>query len=117
MSSFQFHVSEDNARLTLKLSRNGEDVELDAKAVDELIRALAERRAAMTPVHSAEPPKDPGARHAGDNLLWNVRPAGAAPAIEFAVQHPGLGWIAINLSRAQAEDLVTEVEFSLNEID
>ena len=34
-------------------------------------------------------------------------------AIQFATQHPGLGWTAMWLSRAQVEDLVTSIEFEL----
>ena len=40
----------------------------------------------------------------------------AAPeksAIQFATQHPGLGWMAMWLSRAQVEDLQTSFEFEL----
>ena len=43
----------------------------------------------------------------------------AAPeksAIQFATQHPGLGWMAMWLSRAQVEDLQTSFEFELVKI-
>jgi hypothetical protein len=32
------------------------------------------------------------------------------------MQHPGLGWSAMWLSRAQAEDLQTSIEFALAKI-
>jgi hypothetical protein len=43
----------------------------------------------------------------------------AAPekfSIQFALQHPGLGWSAMSLSRAQVEDLMTSFEFELVKI-
>jgi len=36
--------------------------------------------------------------------------------IQFATQHPGLGWTAMWLSRAQVEDLQTSFEFELVKI-
>jgi hypothetical protein len=54
--------------------------------------------------------------HSSDNLLWTVRPAPHRPAIEIAMQHPGLGWSVMTLSRAQAEDLQTSIEFALAKI-
>ena len=43
------------------------------------------------------------------------RAGGAATitAIQFATHHPGLGWTAMFLSRAQVEDLQTSLEFEL----
>ena len=42
--------------------------------------------------------------------------AATASAIQFATQHPGLGWTAMWLSRAQVEDLMTSIEFELVKI-
>lgn len=78
---------------------------LSAVELDALIRALVERRAAMRPGPSAVLPEDPGQIHHADNLLWEVRPAASGRAAELALYHPGLGWTAITLSRAQIEDL------------
>ena len=70
----------------------------------------------MTPVHPAEPPDDPAKLHQSDNLLWSVKAAPEKSAIQFATQHPGLGWMAMWLSRAQVEDLQTSFEFELVKI-
>jgi hypothetical protein len=89
---------------------------LSAADIDRLIRDLAAARAKMTPVHPAEPPDDPALLHQSDNLLWSVKAAPGKSAIQFATQHPGLGWMAMWLSRAQVEDLQTSFEFELVKI-
>ena len=70
----------------------------------------------MTPVHPAEPPDDPSRLHQSDNLLWSVTAVPERTTIRFAAQHPGLGWMAMWLSRAQVEDLITSFEFELVKI-
>jgi hypothetical protein len=114
MSFLSFDLSEDGAALGV---RAGSDhAQLTAGDVDTLIRRLAEYRAQMKPVHPAEPPVEEGATLTGDNLLWCVRSAPQLAALELGVQHPGLGWIMLPLSRAQVEDLETSLAFSLNEL-
>lgn len=98
------------------LSVGSAAAELDAHDIDRMIRDLAAARALMTPIHPAEPPDDPARLHQSDNLLWSVRPAASGAAIEFAMQHPGLGWSVMTLARAQAEDLQTSIEFALIKI-
>jgi hypothetical protein len=98
---------------TLSVSIDGGVAELNAVDVDALIRDLAAARARMTPIHPAEPPDDPEKLHHSDNLLWTVKAAPQKSAIQFATQHPGLGWMAMWLSRAQVEDLQTSFEFEL----
>jgi hypothetical protein len=102
----------DNAT-TLNVSIDGGVAELSAVDVDALIRHLAAARAGMTPIHPAEPPDDPDKLHHSDNLLWTVKAAPQKSAIQFATQHPGLGWMSMWLSRAQVEDLQTSFEFEL----
>jgi hypothetical protein len=99
--------------MTLNISVDGSVAGLSAVDVDTLIHDLAAARAKMTPIHPAEPPDDPEKRHHSDNLLWRVKAAPQQSAIQFATQHPGLGWIAMWLSRAQVEDLQTSFEFEL----
>ena len=111
MLPIRLDVSRDTTRLSLGVG--SEDTELTAEGVDRLIQHLAECRAQMSPVHPAEPPDDASRLHQGDNLLWRVKAAPQAAAIQFAVQHPGLGWTALYLSRAQVEDLITSIEFEL----
>lgn len=89
---------------------------LDAAGIDRLIHDLADARAKMTPVHPAEPPADASKVHQSDNLLWSVKAAPERTTIQFATQHPGLGWMAMWLSRAQVEDLITSFEFELVKI-
>lgn len=113
--TFALGLSEDASRLTLKGPAG--DATLDAAALDDLIAALAAKRAAMTPVHAAEPPRDSAGRHSADNLLWSVRPTPDRTAIEVGMHHPGLGWLVMNLSRGQSEDLVTSVAFALQKIN
>ena len=117
MSSFMFEVSEDRCRLRVSFSGdNSQPQELDAAGVDALIRRLSDCRAAMRPVHPATPPAEPDCVYINDNLLLAVKACTAAPAIEIAMQHPGLGWTVTKLSRDQAEDLQTSIEFALHDI-
>lgn len=111
MSPIALDVSPDATCLTL--GAGGKAVELDAAGVDRLIHRLAAARAKMTPIHPAEPPADSSRLHRSDNLLWRVKADPQRAAIQFALQHPGLGWSAMWLSRAQVEDLQTSFEFEL----
>lgn len=112
MHPVKLKLSSDGAKLVL----GAVSADLSAHDVDDLIRDLAAARARMTPVHPAEPPADPGKLHHSDNLLWSVKAAPERSVIQFATQHPGLGWIAMWLSRAQVEDLTTSFEFELVKI-
>jgi hypothetical protein len=103
-------LASDGTKLTLPAG------DLSTLEVDRLIHDLAAARARMAPVHPAEPPSDPGRLHQSDNLLWSVKAAPHKSAIQFAMHHPGLGWSAMWLSRAQVEDLQTSLEFELVKI-
>jgi hypothetical protein len=112
--SIKLKVLSDGTHASMSVA--GTTADLSASDIDKLIRDLAAVRARMTPVHPAEPPDDPGQLHQGDNLLWSVRADPHKSAIQFATQHPGLGWTAMWLSRAQVEDLQTSFEFELVKI-
>ena len=114
MLPIRLDVSRDTTRLALGVG--DEQTELTADGVDRLIQHLAECRAQMSPVHPADPPNDPTRLHQSDNLLWRVQAAPDRAALQFATQHPGLGWTVMYLSRAQVEDLVTSIEFELVKI-
>lgn len=114
MQPIKLKTSSDGASLALSLG--GASAELSAHDVDQLIRELAAARATMSPIHPAEPPADRNKLHHGDNLLWTVKAAPDTSTIQFATQHPGLGWTAMWLSRAQVEDLQTSLEFELVKI-
>ena len=109
MQPIKLELSSDGMHAALSVP--GSAAKLAAKDIDRLIGELAAIRARMTPVHPAEPPDDPARLHQGDNLLWSVKAAPKKSVVQFAVQHPGLGWIAMWLSRAQVEDLLTSFEF------
>jgi hypothetical protein len=114
MQPIKLKLSSDGAHAMLSVA--GATADLSAHDIDRLIRELAAVRAKMTPVHPAEPPDDPAKLHQSDNLLWSVKATPQKSAIQFATQHPGLGWMAMWLSRAQVEDLQTSFEFELVKI-
>jgi hypothetical protein len=116
MQPFSLALSDDGTQLTVSANADVPSVCLSVAAVDELIRALADHRARMKPVHPAEPPSEPDRVYTGDNLLWSVRAAPRISALELGIQHPGLGWITMPLSRAQVEDLVASFAFSLQDL-
>jgi hypothetical protein len=117
MSPLVLELAEDGSELTLAAQDGGTlSIALNAAAVDALMRRLAECRAKMAPVHPARPPSDPELIYQNDNLLFDVTACRDAPAIEIAMQHPGLGWTVTRLAREQAEDLQVAIEFALQEI-
>src|SRR5438105_15590242 len=109
MQPIKLKASPDGTHASLAVA--GATADLSAHEIDKLIRDLAAVRAKMTPVHPAEPPGDPAKVHHSDNLLWTVKAAPEKSAIPFATQHPGRGWMAMWLSRAQVEGLQTRFEF------
>jgi hypothetical protein len=114
MQPIKLKLSSDGSHAAMTVA--GATADLAAHDIDRLIRDLAAVRARMTPVHPAEPPADPAKLHQSDNLLWSVKALPEKSAIQFATQHPGLGWMAMALSRAQVEDLQTSFEFALVKI-
>jgi hypothetical protein len=114
MQPIKLKLSSSHAHATISVASATAD--LSAHDIDQLIRDLAAVRAKMTPVHPAEPPDDPAKVHHSDNLLWTVKAAPEKSAVQFATQHPGLGWMAMWLSRAQVEDLQTSFDFELVKI-
>jgi hypothetical protein len=117
MESLALEVSDGKLRLTISPAdgRIG-CLELEAADLDTFIRKLIECRSGMLPVHPAEPPADPDRLYHNDNLLVDVRACETLPAIQIAMQHPGLGWTVTTLSRDQAEDLQSAIDFALQDI-
>lgn len=111
-----YKITVDPDRTHATLSVAGRAADLSAADIDRLIRDLAAARATMTPVHPAVVPSDDAQVHQSDNLLWSVEADPHRAAIRLATHHPGLGWTAMWLSRAQVEDLQTSVEFELVKI-
>lgn len=117
MHPFVLEVSDGPVRMTISLvSDPTTRLELGVADVDALMRGLSECRSKMTPVHPAEPPADSDLVYWNDNLLYQISACKNVPAIEIAVQHPGLGWTVTRLSREQVEDVQTSIEFALREI-
>ncbi|MCX7312947.1 MAG: hypothetical protein WCG92_10600 [Hyphomicrobiales bacterium] len=114
MKTIKLNLSSDGAHAALSVA--GASTDLSAPDIDQLIRDLAALRSKMTPIHPAEPPDNPAKMHHSDNLLWSVKAAPEKSTIRFAAQHPGLGWMAMWLSRAQVEDLTTSFEFEMVKI-
>lgn len=117
MQTPALEVSDDQLRLTIspadgRIAR----LELEAADLDAFIRNLTECRSRMLPVHPAEPPADPERLYHTDNLLLDVSACETLPAIQIAMQHPGLGWIVTTLSRDQAEDLQSTIDSALQDI-
>ena len=117
MQSLTLEVSDDHLRLTIS-SADGRigHLEFEAAGLDTFIRELTECRSRMLPVHPAEPPADADRLYRADNLLLNVSASETLPAIQIAMQHPGLGWTAATLSRDQAEDFQSAIDFALQDI-
>lgn len=90
--------------------------EMSATQIDQLIADLVACRAKMQPVHPAEIAPSKISQFQCDNLLWDTFPDKALRGIVLALQNPGLGWITVTFSRAQIEDLVADIEFSLHEM-
>ena len=117
MQSLALEISDDQLRLTISpADRRIGRLELEAIDLDAFIRRLTECRSRMLPVHPAEPPAAPDRLYRTDNLLLNVSACETPPAIQIAMQHPGLGWIVTTLSRDQAEDLQSAIDFALQGI-
>lgn len=87
--------------------------QLNADELEALIANLASLRAEMTPVHSGQFVPGYTASYECDNLLWSTMPDPGKRGLLIAFQNSGLGWITMRMSRAQIEDLVTNIEFSL----
>ena len=114
MQLIKLELSDDRTCATMSMACTNADC--SAHDIDRLIRELAAMRARMAPVHPAMVPDDADNVHHSDNLLWSVKAAPEKSAVRFATQHPGLGWMAMWLSRAQVEDLQTSFEFELVKI-
>ena len=114
MQLIKLELADDRTRATLSVTQTSADC--SAHDIDRLIRELAAMRARMTPVHPAMVPDDADDVHHSDNLLWSVNADPHRAVVRFATHHPGLGWTAMWLSRAQVEDLQTSFEFELAKI-
>ncbi len=87
-----------------------------AATLDAQIRQLVNQRAALASSHPVIPPLDPAQLYRADNMLWHVRPALDIAAVEIAFYNPGTGWLSVLMSRAQLEDLQTEINYAVQQI-
>lgn len=110
-------VSEDGREATIRTGNQDDcEVRLDAEGLSGLIAELAEARALMSPAFSGR--FEPGVTPAFDcdNLIWESHPDPTRRGISIGFNHSGLGWLRLRLSRAQAEDLITSIQFSAVEL-
>lgn len=116
MHPFALEVADNSTHLTVSPPGSAQAVTLSAHEIDALIRELVRHRATMTPIQPAEPPQDPNLLYRNDNLLIKIGACENVPAIEIAIQHPGLGWAVTRLGRDQAEDMQALINFALRAI-
>ncbi|MEQ9346083.1 MAG: hypothetical protein RIG26_06960 [Thalassospira sp.] len=105
----------DSNETVIRIDDGVQQVEqkMNAYELEALIANLASMRAEMTPVHSGQFVSGYTASYECDNLLWSTMPDPGTKGLLLAFQNEGLGWITLRMSRAQLEDLVTNIEFSL----
>ena len=110
-------LSDDRRSAVLDASdEDGAPAQLDAAAIDRLIADLAAARALMAPSFSGRFRIGDTPAHNCDNLIWEILPDPSRRGVTIAFQHAGLGWLSLRLSRAQIEDLITGIEFTLAEM-
>ena len=107
-------LSEDRRSAVLEADdADGAPARLDAAAIDRLIAELAAVRAQMAPPFSGRFRTGETPAHDCDSLLWEIQTDPSRRGVTIAFQHAGLGWLSLRLSRAQIEDLITSIEFTL----
>lgn len=108
----------DGTSAKLALSHNAQsiDADCDAAEIDTMIADLVALRERMSPARKVELIPGQTRVYECDNLLWDTRPAPTRRGVMLAIYHGGLGWVTVSLSRAQLEDLVTDIAFSLAEL-
>ncbi|MBV8838349.1 MAG: hypothetical protein JO000_17590 [Alphaproteobacteria bacterium] len=107
-------LSEDRRSAVLEADdADGAPARLDAAAIDRLIAELAAVRAQMAPPFSGRFRTGETPAHDCDNLLWEIQADPSRRGVTIAFQHAGFGWLSLRLSRAQIEDLITSIEFTL----
>ena len=107
-------LSDDRRSAILEpTDEGGAPAQLDAAAIDGLIADLAAARSLMAPPFSGRFKVGETPAHNCDNLMWDIQPDPSRRGVTIAFQHAGLGWLSLRLSRAQIEDLITGIEFTL----
>lgn len=116
---FQIAVSDDGRYATLhpdNAPKGRPPFHMDADQISALIAQLAEARARMMPAFTGTFVPGQTRVHPCDNLLWEVAPAPSRRGLALGFFNQGIGWVSIHLSRAQIEDLLASIEFSLAEL-
>lgn len=88
----------------------------DVAEIDAAIAELVALRAQMSPARKVEHTPGETQVYECDNLLWDTLPDPSRRGVMIAHYHGGLGWVTVRLSRAQLEDLVTDIQFSLADL-
>ncbi len=115
---FKITVSADGREAQIECREAGGEagVRLDAEALTGLIESLVGVRAEMKPVFSGHYAPGKITLAECDNLLWEAVPDPSRRGISLGFYHAGLGWVPLRLSRAQAEDFMTSMEFALADL-
>lgn len=108
-------ITADRTSAKLTLTQNAQTIDADCNPaeIDAMIADLVALRERMSPARKVELTPGETPVFECDNLLWDTQPAPARRGVMLAMYHGGLGWVTVSLSRAQLEDLVTDIEFSL----
>jgi hypothetical protein len=101
-------LSEDRTTVTLELggSQGAVTITRDAAAVESLIRALIVARAEMLPPRPMVDPVPGTEMQTAAGMRWHVETLRDPLLALVGLLHPGVGWVAIPLEKAQAKELV-----------
>jgi hypothetical protein len=84
--------------------------EMDAPVLDDLIQILVSARAGLLPLRVAMRPQTNVRAISGPGMDWHVEASGNSPGdVTLLVMHPGVGWIALPLSREAAGRLTKRI--------
>ncbi|GKY90117.1 hypothetical protein [Sinisalibacter aestuarii] len=104
------------ASVTVTQDEQSTAISCDAAELDRMIADLVAVRAAMQPAKQVALTAGETPVYDCDNLLWDTLPDPSRRGVVLAMYHSGLGWVTMRLSRAQIEDLITGIEFSLADL-
>jgi hypothetical protein len=101
-------LGEDRTTLTIELGgpQGAVTVTRDAAAVESLIRALIVARAEMLPPRPMVDPVPGTEMQTAAGMRWHVETLRDPLLALVGLLHPGVGWVAIPLEKAQAKELV-----------
>lgn len=88
-----------------------------ATEVDQVIAMLSIARAQMTPaIPMLEPTPTTKVKVAGSEGRWFIGPEPNAPHVAVALLHPGLGWVAVQLRRKAATEMLDALGAAVSQL-